>query len=83
MSSGWGNHPAEIYHRQTKVWTLVRHLRDAGITGDDAAHMTDDAWKYAARAAEVNPPSPMSRRLVVKMLSGSREETVRDPAEIR
>lgn len=73
-------HPAEIHNRETKVWSLVRFLRQIGITANDAAHMDDAAWQAAARAAEVNEPSEISRRFVVAMLSGSKAPEVMDPS---
>ena len=72
-------HPAEVHHRETKVWALVAFLRSIGITADDAAHMDDAAWAAAARAATVNPPSDISRRLVVSMLASSRAPEALDP----
>lgn len=76
-------HPAEVHNRETKTWKLVAHLRDIGITADDAAHMSTAAWRAAAGAAGVNEPSDLTCRLVVSMLSGSRSPVVVDPAEQR
>jgi hypothetical protein len=72
-------HPAEIHNRNAKTWTLVRFLKDIGVTAEDAVHMNDDAGTAAARAADVRVPSELTRRLVVGWLAGSRDPSVTDP----
>jgi hypothetical protein len=88
-------HPAETKNRTTKAWALVAALRDIGVTADDAAHMTDEAWMRATRLAEsyrgqqfarvgrpvppLTAPSAETRRLVVKMLAGSSNPAAVDP----
>lgn len=70
--------PHESAARQEKASRLVETLVSAGANADAAAQMTDDQWMLAARIAGANPPSAVTKTLVVARLQ-LREEMARDP----
>lgn len=51
-----------------KVDALANLLEAHDVTWEDAAALDDSGWHVAAQVAKVNPPSPLTRSLVVDVL---------------
>jgi hypothetical protein len=68
--------------RARKTDALVKFLYDAngeaesGVSYKDAAKMTPDQWKLAAKGARVNDPSPQTVRQVLQRLKDMGEKTI-------
>jgi len=52
-------------NRLRKVLDLINVLHYAKFDSDTVSKLTDDQWKLVALCASVNPPSEVTRELVV------------------
>ena len=61
----------EAAARIRKAAALASLFIQHGFTAADAARLVEHQWAMAAQAAQVNVPSPTTRRLVVTILSAA------------
>ncbi len=62
------SHPHEHLARAEKVHKLTTVFHVAHATSDQVVRLDDAAWHIAAQIAEVNPPSPETKLMVIKQL---------------
>jgi hypothetical protein len=66
----------ELLARRVKADKLADVIQGAGGTSAEAARMDDKDWSMAAALANVKPPGPETKRLVVEVLD-AREDAAR------
>lgn len=63
--------PYQQAARIEKAAALLALLMEHGVVASDAALMTDEHWRAAAKAARVNPPSWRTQQIIVNMMMRS------------